>query len=84
MPRGFIDVYLNELEKEDVHPSFSVSTLVQVATEIFGAGSESVGNTIAFALLYCVLYPDWQEKVYQEIKNYVENDSRPYLDGKKR
>lgn len=61
-----------------------MDTLIQVSTEFFSAGSEATGNSLGFALLYCVLYSEWQEKVYEEIKKYVESDSRPYLDGKKR
>lgn len=40
---------------------------VTVALDLFVAGSETTSNTLEFAILYMILYPEIQEKVRQEI-----------------
>ncbi|KAL0278353.1 UNVERIFIED_CONTAM: hypothetical protein PYX00_000191 [Menopon gallinae] len=82
-PRDFIDVYLNELDSsKSLHSSFSEQTLLNVCTEFFSAGAESVGNSLGFNLLYCVLYPEWQEQLYDEITSVI-GKNKPSLSDKK-
>lgn len=81
---NFIDAYLEEIEKHDKHLSFTKETLIQVCADLFSAGSESVSDSIAFTLLYSILYPEWQERVYQEIKAYVDSNSSSFINDRKR
>lgn len=82
-PRDFLDVYLSELKNNpNLKPSFSEETLLHVCTDLFSAGAESVGNSLGFCLLYLVLYPEWQEKIYEEIISVAGEDQPPSMDDK--
>lgn len=84
-PQDFIDAYLKELEKKDgLDPSFNENTLVRVCNDIFTAGADTIGSSIGFCLLYTVLYPKWQDVIYEEIKQFRENETGSLLDNRKR
>ncbi|GLH01594.1 Methyl farnesoate epoxidase [Gryllus bimaculatus] len=82
-PRDFIDVYLIEMNsKKGSNTTFDVQTLQVVCSDLFSAGSESVGNTLGFALLYMVLYPEVQEKVHATIDENIGRNHKLSLQDK--
>lgn len=82
-PRDFIDLYIKELEKPDLKASFSQGTLIAICMDLFSGGAQSVHYSMGFCLLYSVLYPEWQEKVYDEIVAIVGKDRKPGVDDRK-
>nr|QST15063.1 CYP370A1 protein [Diaphanosoma celebensis] len=69
-PRDFIDVYLQEIENEQVNgtdSSFDEKQLVGCIVDIFAAGSETTVNAIGFALLYLLHHPHVQNRMQQEM-----------------
>ncbi|GLH13839.1 Methyl farnesoate epoxidase [Gryllus bimaculatus] len=79
-PRDFIDVYITEMRSQlGSESSFHRENLITVCSDLFSAGSESVGNTLGFAMLYMVLYPEIQEKVHSIIDSVIGNHRRPTL-----
>lgn len=83
VPRDFIDVYLAALENPYRKPSFSEEAMMAVCMDLFSGGAESVSNTLAFCVLYLVLYPEWQEKVFQEVDSVLGKEGRPRLKDRK-
>lgn len=57
--------------------NISEQQLIAVCTDLFAAGSESTSNSIAFAMLYMLLYPDVQDKVRQELDSIVGRNRLP-------
>jgi cytochrome P450 len=45
--------------------------------DLFMAGSETTSNTLEFAILYMMLYPEVQRKVQQEIDTVIGSDRFP-------
>ncbi|XP_077985282.1 cytochrome P450 2U1-like [Glandiceps talaboti] len=74
--RDFIDAYLVEAQTQD-NERFSESELKQVLSELFIAGTETTAMTLRWALLFMILYPDIQEKVFIEINQVVGESRRP-------
>lgn len=83
-PRDFIDSYLNELEKPDHKESFTEETMMAVCMDLFGGGGDSIANTLSFCVLYLVLYPEWQKKLFNEINDWLGSSGRVSLSHQKR
>jgi len=54
--------------------------LVCLLMDFFVAGSETTANTLAFGILYMILNPEIQEKVYKEIIQVVGEKGAPILE----
>ncbi|XP_072396455.1 methyl farnesoate epoxidase-like isoform X3 [Diabrotica undecimpunctata] len=81
-PRDVMDVYLNVLKSEDgksVGESFSEDQLVATCMDMFMAGSETTSNTLSFAVLYLILYPEVQKKAQAEIDYVIGKCRTPCL-----
>ncbi|TRY57094.1 hypothetical protein DNTS_023975, partial [Danionella cerebrum] len=78
-PRDFIDAYLTEAEKRknDTEAGFSVDSLVWCMVDLFEGGTETTTNTLRWALLYLIKYPEIQEKLREEVDEVI--GSRPPL-----
>uniref|UniRef100_A0A673HA13 Cytochrome P450, family 2, subfamily AD, polypeptide 6 n=1 Tax=Sinocyclocheilus rhinocerous TaxID=307959 RepID=A0A673HA13_9TELE len=76
-PRDYIDAYLTETEKRknDTEAGFNIDSLVWCTVDLFEGGTETTTNTLRWALLYMIKYPDIQEKVRAEIDQVI--GSRP-------
>ena len=55
-PRDFIDVYLNEIEKDSEENTFNKEDLAMCMTDFFAAA------TMQWIVLYLTLYPDVQNR----------------------
>ncbi|CAB3386700.1 Hypothetical predicted protein [Cloeon dipterum] len=86
-PRDFIDIYLIKLreqsDEDKIHDSFSSVQLVAVIGDMFMAGLDTTFNSMAFALLYMVCYPEVQQRVYEEIINTVGRSRLPSLEDRR-
>lgn len=75
----FIYSFLSEMKKlEGQHNYFTEEQLVIVCLDIVIAGSATASNTIDFALLAMILYPQIQEKVQQCLDNAFKRDEDIY------
>ena len=64
--RDYIDTFINEIQiSED--KNFCEEHLVICCLDMFAGGSETTSKSLMFLIAYMVLYPDIQEKVYQEL-----------------
>ena len=76
--RDFIDYYLNEIktatEEKRMNSSFNekegLLNLENVLVDLFIAGSETTSTTLNWGMLYMILHPDIQRKVYAFQKIY--------------
>ncbi|XP_018020168.1 methyl farnesoate epoxidase-like, partial [Hyalella azteca] len=73
---NFIDLYLNELKKTDLHSSFSESQLTAVCNDLFTAGSETSSSVVGFCVLFLCLHPDWQAAVQKELDQHLKDTGR--------
>ena len=87
--QGFVDIvqaFLTEIERKKsqgvANTTFDDVNMQSTMLNLFIAGSETVANTIVFAVLYMVNYPDMQGKLYQEIKDVVGMDRSPDVSDK--
>ncbi|XP_046400219.1 methyl farnesoate epoxidase-like [Ischnura elegans] len=83
-PRDLIDVYLQELKEQGEMngSSFSQNQLIALCKDLFSAGSETTSNTLGFATLFMVRYPEVQAKVHEELDRVVGRDRIPTVDDK--
>ncbi|XP_072505766.1 cytochrome P450 2J2-like [Notamacropus eugenii] len=80
--RDFIDAYLKELSKDDIHPSFSEENLVFCTLDLFLAGTETTSTTLRWALLYMALNPKIQGKIQAEIDRVLGQSRYPTMADK--
>ncbi|XP_069075486.1 cytochrome P450 2J5-like [Pleurodeles waltl] len=68
-PQDFMDYYLVQMSKAKGDPTstFDDNNMMQVVTDFFVAGTETMITTLRWALLYMVAFPEVQEKVQQEL-----------------
>ncbi|KAJ9576497.1 hypothetical protein L9F63_025607 [Diploptera punctata] len=77
--RDLIDLFLREMEtsKCQNNSSFEDLQLVSLCLDLFMAGSETTSNTLGFAVLYMLLYPQVQRRVQDELDRCVGTDRQP-------
>ncbi|XP_074077402.1 cytochrome P450 2J2-like [Macrotis lagotis] len=75
----FIDAYLKELSKDDIHSSFNEKNIVFCTLDLFFAGTETTSTTLRWALLYMVLYPEIQGKIQAEIDRVIGQSRQPTM-----
>uniref|UniRef100_A0A673GJ58 Cytochrome P450, family 2, subfamily AE, polypeptide 1 n=1 Tax=Sinocyclocheilus rhinocerous TaxID=307959 RepID=A0A673GJ58_9TELE len=80
-PRDYIDCYLDEIEKV-VEAEFTEENLIYCVVDLFGAGTETTSNTLRWALLFMVKYPEVQEKVQSEIDQVIGQTRQPLMDDR--
>uniref|UniRef100_A0A673GKH7 Cytochrome P450, family 2, subfamily AE, polypeptide 1 n=1 Tax=Sinocyclocheilus rhinocerous TaxID=307959 RepID=A0A673GKH7_9TELE len=82
-PRDYIDCYLDEIEKcKDSEAEFTEENLIYCVVDLFGAGTETTSNTLRWALLFMVKYPEVQEKVQSEIDQVIGQTRQPLMDDR--
>jgi cytochrome P450 len=82
---NFFDGYTQEMKKQiesGVFTSLDNESLYKIMLELFEAGTETSSTTINWSVLYMVVYPDVQEKVYQEIVDKVGTERPPTMQDK--
>ncbi|XP_023682988.1 cytochrome P450 2F2-like [Paramormyrops kingsleyae] len=88
-PRDLIDCYLDEIEKRGDNGSpFCEDQLIIYILDIYIAGTDTTSNTMLFALLYLMTYPEVQARCQQEIDtvlgdktivSYEDRHEMPYI-----
>ncbi len=86
--RDFIDAYLCEIERRKLQTDsessmFTERYLYHILNDMIFAGTETMSSTIRWGLLYMIVYPEIQEKVYQELVSVVGKE-RPSITDKPR
>ncbi|KAK3788828.1 hypothetical protein RRG08_059406 [Elysia crispata] len=81
-----VQAFLTEIERKKSQgvkdTSLDDVNLLSSALSLFNAGTETVTNTIVFAVLYMINFPNIQAKLYQEIKDLVGTDRAPDVSDK--
>ncbi|XP_021945308.1 methyl farnesoate epoxidase isoform X2 [Folsomia candida] len=85
-PRDFIDLYLKEINAiklaGNLDSDFTEEQLLVILHDLFAAGAESTTNTIAFSLLYMIIYPEVQCKVQAELDKVVGKARLPVYEDR--
>lgn len=69
-PNNFIEAMLIEAEKEE---SISNSDLRGNLLTVLMAGEDTTAHTLAWMIYFLSKYPEWQEKINDEIKAHISN-----------
>nr|XP_056712810.1 cytochrome P450 2K4-like [Euleptes europaea] len=73
--RSFIDAFLiqqqEEKNKNQINGFFHNENLKCVASDLFGAGTETTSTTLRWGLLLMMKYPEIQKKVQEEITRVI-------------
>ncbi|XP_072505774.1 cytochrome P450 2J2-like isoform X2 [Notamacropus eugenii] len=80
--QDFIDAYLKELSKDNIHSSFNEKNLVFCTLDLFFAGTETTSTTLRWALLYMALHPEIQGKIQAEIDRVIGQSRQPTMADK--
>ncbi|XP_075898968.1 cytochrome P450 2F2-like [Nelusetta ayraudi] len=76
-PRHFIDCYLDEINKRgDDGSSFNEDQLVGYLLDLHFAGTDTTANTMLFAILYLMSYPEVQERFQQEVDRVLDGKDK--------
>ncbi|CAL8078973.1 unnamed protein product [Orchesella dallaii] len=80
----FLDIYLQEINKfqGDSSSLYTEDQLVMLCFDMLLAGSETTSNSLCFAILYMMLYPQVQDKVYKELVDVVGRTSHISLENR--
>ncbi|XP_032069185.1 cytochrome P450 2K1-like [Thamnophis elegans] len=73
-PRTFIDAFLvrqKQENKKSTHSYFHNDNLKTLVDNLFGAGMETTSNTLCWATLLMMKYPEVQRKVQEEIAKEI-------------
>jgi cytochrome P450 len=73
-PRDFIEAFLAEMAKDNVHPSFNDFQLLVLCSDLFGAGGEPTSVVLKWAIRYLAMYPEIMRKAQHEIDTVVGLD----------
>lgn len=84
--RDITDSLIDHCEdrKLDENSNIQVSDdkIVGIVNDLFGAGFDTVSTYLSWSVMYLVAYPEVQEKLYQELKDTVGQESLPRLSDK--
>lgn len=81
--RDLVDAYIvqqKKHEKDGKENYFSDQQLVQIMSDIFSAGLETVTSTIEWSILFLILNTNCQDKIQQEIDRVIGRDRLPQLE----
>nr|AZR39405.1 cytochrome P450 [Agasicles hygrophila] len=80
--------YIRQMKEED--NTFTEEHLMMVIVDIFIAGAQSTSNTLTFAIMVMIMYPDLQKKVKRSLEDaftwtekisYSERSRIPYVEA---
>lgn len=81
--RDLVDAYIvqqKKHEKDGKENYFSDQQLVQIMSDIFSAGLETVTSTIEWSILFLILNTNCQELIQQEIDRVIGRERLPQLE----
>ena len=86
---NIVDAYLNEMhyqaahnQKENInkplrYTTFSFDHLNSIVQDLFVAGTETIANTLNWAIFYATFFPELQEKCFKEIEKNIGKERTP-------
>ncbi|XP_037044115.1 cytochrome P450 2B4-like [Bradysia coprophila] len=85
-PQNLVDVFLEKIESEKNDPStsFTDDQLLITMLDIFQAGLETTSNMLSWTILFLILNPHVQERLYEEISRVIPKGQPITLDHKNR
>ncbi|XP_025017783.1 cytochrome P450 2J6-like [Tetranychus urticae] len=74
----YIDGFLEEMDKQkDPDSSFNMNTLRRNTADFYAAGADTTTLVLNFIMLYLITYPEYQQKIRDEIKQTIGFERQP-------
>ncbi len=77
MTDSFISAYKKEMAKETSKDIGSINDIPQLMSDVTFAGSDTTSSSMAWFILYMVLYPDIQKKIHDELDRVIGEEDLP-------
>ena len=77
MTDSFINAYKKEMAKETSKDIGSINDIPDLMVDVSIAGSDTTSSSMAWFILYMVLYPDIQEKIHDELDRVIAEEDLP-------
>ncbi|XP_072014714.1 cytochrome P450 2J4-like [Amphiura filiformis] len=84
-PSDYIDMYLDEIEQtQKFNRNFAVNykNLPCTVGQLFIAGTETTSTTLRWAVLYMMVFPEFQHRIHRELDTVVGRNRLPRLADK--
>ncbi|CAF1597702.1 unnamed protein product, partial [Didymodactylos carnosus] len=75
---NIVDSYIDNLKKQKIQ-SFSKENLDSLVQDLFVAGTETVSNTLNWAIFYVTVHSDIQQKIQNEIDKVIGKERYPCI-----
>uniref|UniRef100_A0A6A7G8W0 Cytochrome P450 epoxidase-like protein n=1 Tax=Hirondellea gigas TaxID=1518452 RepID=A0A6A7G8W0_9CRUS len=82
--RDFIDLYIQEMRKDEKDASFTEKQMIALIGDLFIAGTETSSSVISFVILFMCKYPHLQDKLHENLDEVVGRESVPTMDHRTR
>ncbi|XP_023015476.2 methyl farnesoate epoxidase [Leptinotarsa decemlineata] len=82
-PRDLIEAFLQQIHINN-DPTFTDDQLMSVCLDLFMAGAETTSNTLGFAILAMILYPEVRKNVQEEMDREIGRTRSPTLKDRAR
>ena len=90
---NIVDAYLNELNHVSINSenlklkthsnSFSLEHLDSLIQDLFVAGTETIANTLSWAIFLAAHYPEFQQKCHEEIDKLIGRERAPCANNRR-
>jgi hypothetical protein len=77
MTDSFISAYEKEIAKETGKNIGSINDISELMLDVTLAGSDTTSSSMAWFILYMVLYPNVQEKIHDELDRVIGKEDLP-------
>jgi len=77
---NYVEAFCKARAESKDASTFTDVQLMTSATNLIGGGLNGIAGTLRWAIMYMSHYPEWQERVYDEIRNATGKQSLSYAD----
>ncbi|XP_077971395.1 cytochrome P450 2F2-like [Styela clava] len=81
--RDYIDIFLEEMKKEDHHPTFNKNQLKVTLHNLLDGGSQTLSCTLSWCMLALLHYPESYKKLKEEVDDVLDCSEKITMSDRK-